>query len=228
MKYGERDMKFIRNHWYDLGVIPFMISIVYLVVNWNDISILQCLALMNFAIIFWHQFEEYRFPGGEAAIINMASQAKLTEICDRYPLNQNNAMIINVVAAYGMYLLPIIFPNVLWLGFPPIVFGMAQFMIHGIITPRQIGNKIYSPGLLAVAFGHIPVGAYWLYYTVSNGMLTWKVILPSVIYLALFIGGFMKGIGYGLLQNPNSKYPFPKEEFERGGYAERIIKSNKN
>jgi hypothetical protein len=33
----------------------------------------------------------------------------------------------------------------------------------------------------------------------------------------------MLRIGYGVLKDPNSGYPFPKDEFERGGYAERII-----
>ncbi len=215
-------MKFLRNHWYDIGIVPLAISLVYLIMKWNDISVLQRLALMNFIVIFWHQFEEYRFPGGEAAITNMASQPKSETAYDRYPLNQNNAMIINVAAAYIVYFLPVLFPNVIFLGFMPVLFGMAQFIIHGIITPKQIGNKIYSPGLLAVAFGHIPVGAYWFYYTISNGLLDWKNILGGIIYLALFIGGFMLRIGYGILQSPDSRYPFPKEEFERGGYADKI------
>lgn len=38
----------------------------------------------------------------------------------------------------------------------------------------------------------------------------------------LFVAGFMMKIGYGLLKSPTSPYPFPKTEFERGGYAERI------
>ncbi len=215
-------MKFLRNHWYDIGVIPAAISLLYLFGHWSGLAVLQRLALMNFFVIFWHQFEEYRFPGGEAAITNLASQPKSETAYDRYPLNQNNAFIINVVAAYGMYLLPVIFPDVLWLGLTPTIFGMAQFIIHGIITPRQIGNRIYSPGLLAVAFGHIPVGICWLYHTISNGLLHWTDVLFGVLYLAAFMGGFMLRIGYGLLQSPDSKYPFPKEEFERGGYAQRI------
>ncbi len=220
-------MKFLRNHWYDIGVIPAAISIVYLIGHWDGISVLQRLAILNFIVIFWHQFEEYRFPGGEAAITNLASQPKSETAYDRYPLNQNNAMIINVVAAYGMYLLPVIFPDVLWLGLPPTIFGMAQFLIHGIITPRQIGNRIYSPGLLAVAFGHIPVGACWLYHTISNGLLHWPDVLFGILYLAAFMGGFMLRIGYGILQSPESQYPFPNEEFERGGYAKKIRQLHK-
>jgi hypothetical protein len=75
-----------------------------------------------------------------------------------------------------------------------------------------------------VLFGHVPVGIYWFYYTVSRGLLgVWDVVL-GLIYLFLFIAVFMLKIGYGILKDPNSKYPFPKEEFERGGYAQRIKK----
>ncbi len=217
-------MNFLRNHWYDIGIIPLSISIGYMISNWNTISVLERLALMNFVVIFWHQFEEYRFPGGEAAITNMASQPKSVDACDRYPLNQNNAMVINMVAAYGVYFFPVLFPNVIWIGFMPVILGMAQFIIHGIVTPKQIGNKIYSPGLCAVLFGHVPVGVYWLYYTFSNGLLDWKNILIGIVYLALFIRVFMLKIGYGILQSENSPFAFSKEEFERGGYAEKIRK----
>lgn len=223
-------MKFLRNHWYDIGVIPFAIGLIYLILNWSSTSVLQKIAIMNFMVIFWHQFEEYRFPGGEAAITNMANRSQEERLAKRYPLNQNNAMVINMAAAYIMYLLPVIFPNVMWIGFTPIAFGMSQLIVHVIMTPRKIGNKIYSPGACAVVFGHIPLGIWWLYYTISNGLLNWISVVGGIAYLAVFIGGFMMKIGYGVLQSEDSKYVFPDDEFERGGYAERIrrLQGNNN
>lgn len=220
-------MKFMRNHWYDLGPIPIAAALTCLACGWPVIDTLQKLALFNFIAIFWHQFEEYRFPGGEPAITNMASQPSDNAPADRYPLNQNNAMVINLVAAYGLYLLPVLFPHVLWLALTPVIFGMAQLIIHVFKTPHRIGNHFYSPGAAAVVFGHLPVGIYWLYFTISNGMLSWCDVVLSVVYLAAFIGGFMLKIGYGLLKDPDSPYPFPHEEFERGGYAEKIQNSRK-
>lgn len=215
-------MKLLRARWYDIGIIPATIALICLIVFWGNIDVLRRLALMNFIIIIWHQFEEYRFPGGEAAITNLAMQPKDIAHADRYPLDQNNAMFINVVAAYGPYLLPVIFPNVLALGFMPVVFGMAQMMIHVVKTPKLIGNKIYSPGTLAVVLGHVPVGAYWFYYTISNGLLgLWDVVI-GVAYMLFFLVVVMLKIGYGVLSKPDSQYPFPTEEFERGGYAEKI------
>lgn len=215
-------MKFLRNHWYDLGLIPMVGTLIYLIANWNSIEVLQKIAVMNFFVIFWHQFEEYRLPGGEPAITNLAMQPSEDGPVNCYPLNQNNAMVINVVASYTAYLLPVFLPTVLWVGFMPILFGMSQFIMHGILTPRKIGNKIYSPGFCAVFFGHVPLGVYWFYYTISNGLLGWSDVVFGLLYQALFIVVFMKKIGYGLLADHDSKYSFPKAEFERGGYAERI------
>lgn len=215
-------MKFMRNHWYDLGLIPIAAASIRLACGWAAMDTLQKLALFNFIAIFWHQFEEYRWPGGEPAITNMASQPGGGAPADRYPLNQNNAMVINLVAAYVLYLFPVLFPHLLWLGLPPVIFGMAQLMIHVLKTPHQIGNRIYSLGAAAVVFGHLPVGICWLFFTISNGMLHWYDVLLGGIYLAVFIGGFMLNIGYGVLKSAASPYPFPQEEFERGGYAERI------
>jgi len=221
-------MKFIRNHWYDIGLVPMTAAIVFIIARWSEMEVLQRLALMNFAVIFWHQFEEYRFPGGEAAITNLASQPSHDGPADRYPLNQNNAMVMNVAAAYIIYLLPVLFPDILWLGFMPVVFGISQLIIHAFITPRQIGNRIYSPGCCAVVFGHVPVGVCWFYCTVSHGLLGPADVVSGMLYLFLFIAVFMRKIGYGILKSPDSGYPFPKAEFERGGYADRIRNGRKN
>lgn len=215
-------MKFLRSHWYDLGIIPLIVSVICLVAFWGEMSVLRRLALLNFVVIFWHQFEEYRFPGGEPAITNLAMQPKSDTAQDRYPLNQNNAMVMNLVAAWVCYLLPVIFPDVLWLGFMPVLFGISQVVIHVFQTPRRIGNHVYSPGACAVVFGHLPVGLYWFYYTISTGLLQWTDVVFGLVYQVLFIAIFMLRIGYGVLSKEDSKYPFPKEEFERGGYAERI------
>ncbi len=104
---------------------------------------------------------------------------------------------------------------------------MAQLIIHMLKTPHQIGNRIYSPGAAAVVFGHLPAGIYWLYFTISSGILRWYDVVLGIAYLAAFIGGFMLKVGYGILKKTDSPYPFPEEEFEGGGYAERIRNSKK-
>lgn len=216
-------MKFLRNHWYDLGACVMIVAAVLTAVFWSDMSILRRLAAMNFVVILWHMFEEYRLPGGEAAITNLAMQPSDKGPADRYPLNQNNAMFINMVAAYIVYLFPMIWPNILWLSFMPILFGMTQVIMHAFMTPIKL-HTFYSPGELACVLGHLPIGLYWFYYTISTGRLDWPNVFGGLVYQVFFIGVIMMKVGYGLLADPNSKYPFPKAEFERSGYAARICR----
>src|SRR5438046_2758681 len=94
-------MRFFRRHWYDVGLVVALLASITLVVLWRDMDVLQRLLLLNFIAILIHQYEEYGWPGGEPGIINIAIQPSPTP--DRYPLNQNSAMVINVLAAYLFY-----------------------------------------------------------------------------------------------------------------------------
>ena len=116
-------MNLIRRHWYNIGLIVAILCIVLLPFIWESMSFLQIVLLLNFIVILIHQFEEYGLPGGEPTIMNTVLQQSPTP--DRYPLNQNSAMVTNVVTAYLFYLLPVFFPNIVWLGLAPIIFGHA-------------------------------------------------------------------------------------------------------
>src|SRR5271155_150126 len=102
-------MRFLRRHWYDVGLVAAVLAVVALLVLWRDMDVLQRLLLANFVMLLIHQFEEYGLPGGEPAIMNIALRNSL--VPDRYPLNQNSAMIVNVLAAYGFYLVPVFLPS---------------------------------------------------------------------------------------------------------------------
>ena len=137
-------MKTLRRHWYNIGGVLAIASIGILIYAWNDMVVVQRLLFMNFIALLIHQYEEYGVPGGEPAIMNIALQN--SDSPDRYPLNQNSAMVINVFAAYVFYLIPVFFPDKIWLGIAPTLFGFGQFIIHGIQTPKKLG-QFYNPGL---------------------------------------------------------------------------------
>lgn len=52
--------------------------------------------LKHLMALFIHQFEQYCFPGGEPAIMNIVLQN--SDIPDRYPLNQFTAIIMYGIA----------------------------------------------------------------------------------------------------------------------------------
>lgn len=217
-------MSFLRKYWDYIALIIAFISGLSLWVFWTDISTLQRLAIGNLLALTIHQFEEYRFPGGEAAITNMLMQKNDIGPIDAYPLNSNNAMVMNTLI-WIPYTLPILFPNSIWLAFWPVLMGFGQIVVHVLITPLKL-RRIYNPGQIGVVFGHATIGSYWFYYTISHQLLTKSDIFWGIILF--FIGTFilMRFIGYGLLKSVNSPYRFTEEEMERGGYATWIRQLN--
>jgi hypothetical protein len=207
-----KDMKTLRRHWYNIGGVMALFSIVILIYLWNDLGILQRLLFMNFIALLIHQYEEYGFPGGEPAIMNMVIQPSDTP--DRYPLNQNSAMIINILAAYLFYLLPVFFPDRIWLGIAPTLFGFGQFVIHGIVTPKKLG-KFYNPGLGAVVFLHFPIGTLILFHIISSRVAIPADWIAGVIYMFVFIFITLVKMTYTWLADKNSPYIFSKEEMRR-------------
>jgi hypothetical protein len=89
----------------------------------------QLLSALNLVALQVHQYEEYEdpgyFPGQFNGGLFHSNQP------ERYPLNSNIAMIINVPLAYTFYALPIMFPRKRWLGLAPVLFGFGQAVGHG-------------------------------------------------------------------------------------------------
>jgi hypothetical protein len=212
-------MNFYRRHWYDIGGLLAIFIILYLIIFWDQIEILQRLLILNFVALLIHQFEEYRFPGGEPAIMNVV--LRNSPIPDRFPLNQNSAMITNVFLGYPLYLIPVFFPHVIWLGLIPVLFGFVQLMIHGILTPFKIRYP-YNPGLGAVIFMHIPIGFYYIYMVYTKGLVVCSDWIFAIIGLIAVTVLGLYGVTYVLLPNKNSKYAFGPEEFNRFKVVERI------
>jgi hypothetical protein len=182
----------------------------------SDLTRVQWILLLNCVVLLLHQFEEYAWPGGEPWIINEVMQPKASRP-DRYPLNQNNAFVINVPIAWSFYLLPVFFPETVWVGLAPVLFGFGQLVVHGVTNNRKL-KTIYNPGLAAVVLGHIPLGVWYLREVQTSGR-DWAF---AILYMAAFMAVGMMKVGYGLLADENSAYPFAPEEMERFGRRRRL------
>jgi len=112
--------------------------------------------------------------------------------------------------AWSFYLLPVFFPEAVWIGLAPVLFGFGQFVAHGIANNRKL-KTLYTPGLAAVVLGHIPLGVWYLREVQTSGR-DWAL---AILYMAAFIAVGMMKVGYGLLADENSAYPFASEEMER-------------
>lgn len=212
-------MSFIRRHWYEIGAALAVCAAVWLVLAWQSMGVLQRLLLLNFTVLLIHQYEEYGWPGGFPAIMNMVIRPSARP--DRYPLNQNGAMVINVLAAYGFYLVPVFFQNVIWLGLAPIVFGLGQFGFHGILANVKL-RSFYNPGLAAVTLGHVPIGLYYLYYVHAHALITIGDWIAGLIYMFAFIYIALIKLNFTWLSDPDSPYPFSVDEMRRFDVPARL------
>ncbi|MED3535945.1 HXXEE domain-containing protein, partial [Bacillus thuringiensis] len=125
-------ISFFRKHWCDVGLVMAIVVLGYLVGNFGEMSEIKVLLALSFVAILVHQFEEYRWPGYFAGLFNVVIFK--SDIPDRYPLNTQSAMVINILIAYVFYLLPVFFQNIIWLGMAPILMGFFQFIWHGIFA----------------------------------------------------------------------------------------------
>jgi hypothetical protein len=207
-------MNFIRMHWYRLGLIPGVAVLLWLAAEWSSMGLLQKLLAANFIVIMLHQFEEYAWPGGFPWICNQVLMPKPEGRPDRYVLNQNNAMFINI-AAWPFYLIPALFPAVIGLGIGQMLFGLVgQVVVHGLVINHKL-KTWYNPGLAAVMLGHVPIGIWYLIEVVGQGMAQWWDWVLAIIYMGAFMGIVMQVFGFRVLADPNSPYPFASEEMNR-------------
>ncbi|HEB2280808.1 TPA: HXXEE domain-containing protein [Staphylococcus aureus] len=205
-------VKYIIGRWYNIGMVVAVLTIIYTIFTWGNHHILQNLLLLNFAALLIHQFEEYRLPGGEPAIINIAFRN--SDIPDRYPLNQFSAMFVNTFYAYICYLIPVFFPNLIWLGLMPMLFGITQVFAHGIVA-NKILSTIYNPGLAACVLLHLPIGAYYIYYISVHNLISGWDWLIAIVYMVAAAWFLLIKITYDILPDRNTKYPFDAEEINR-------------
>ncbi|KAJ4354598.1 uncharacterized protein N0V89_006335 [Didymosphaeria variabile] len=207
---------FLRHHWYDLGAVSAAVTVYYFHVNRKNLNTIQRWLIASFLTVLVHQFEEYRFPGGFPAAMNIGVQASPRPTT--YPLNAHSAMITNTVATYGLYLPPIFFPNLVWLGIGPVILGFGQVIIHGININSKM-RTFYNPGLASTLLMHVPVGIAYIQHVRAAGKLT-----PMQLGLGLAYG---MAIMYLLLgkytftwaPDMDSPYPFTAAEMQRGGVA---------
>ena len=195
-----------------------IISSVALLHVWGDISVLQRLLVLNFIVMQLHQFEEYAFPGGLPAAMNILQQKSADP--RRWLLNQNATFWGCTITVYVFYFLPIFYPDQIWFGLGGALIGLSQILVHLPLLFRL--RYWYAMGNVSVFLGHVPVGIYYIWYVTANGL-----VAPADWWIgagiALFTGvGLVGVLGYKLLTDRNSPYPYDDEEVYKPWVMKRI------
>lgn len=216
-------MKFYVRHWYSANLFFLVVLGLILLLNGSSFNMIQILVMLNLMALIIHQFEEYCFPGGEPAIMNIVLQN--SDIPNRYPLNQFSAMFTNVFTAIIMYGIAIFFPNIMWLSLAPMLFNFGQFIIHGIVTNKMM-KTFYNPGLGAVVFLHLPISIYYFWYVNVNQLLSPTDWLFGILFTILCAGFGVGIMTYILFASRNSKWVFDDVEMARFHVQEKLKYKN--
>lgn len=210
-------MTWLRNNWYFVSAGIGLAILGALATCWSELSVLQRLSTANLAVIFFHFFEEFGYPGGFGKMANTLYYKDNKADPSRFPLNQNMAMWGNWTFAVLFYIPPIFYPGVIWLGLMPMLFGgVAQLLMHGIVNNRLLGRgHWYNSGLASTALGHVPLFAAYAYIVQTNGLATgwdWGIaaVYAVLAYVVVLRIAIMK-----LMGDEHSPYPFTRQEMAR-------------
>lgn len=212
-------MKFFHRNWYNISFVIGLGVITILSIYWNKFSILQRFAIANLAVLFFHFYEEFGFPGGFGKLANTLL-TKNSPAIDRFPLNQTSVWFGNWTFALLFYVPPIFFPNQIWLGLMPMLFGaVGQMFSHGILNNvmlKRAGLRYgYNSGLATAIFGHVPLCIGYGYYIESYDLTTgWDWIIGFLYAIFAYIVVFRMMI-MKVFEDKNTRYPFDETETSR-------------
>lgn len=198
-------MAFLRMHWFDLGLgLAALTGGFVLMAHPTGLSLLLWLSLIT---LFLHQFEEYRYPGYFPGMMNTAMFASPQP--DRYPLNSQIALIVNVMVGWLFYFLAAAFAEkALWLGIATILVSVGNFFAHTFLFNIK-GKTRYNPGMLTAVLLFLPLAACFFYLVVAGQMASpvdW--VSGVVLGIVLNVVGILKMIDW--LKDEKTLYIFPK------------------
>lgn len=147
-------MNFLRRHWFDIGGISGIILLLILFCFHQRISDYQLVMWLSVTSLFFHQAEEYRIVGTFPGMINRVLFK--SDLPDRYPLNSNTALLINVGMGWTIYILAALTgERFIWLGMATILVSLGNIIAHSFVFNIK-GKTRYNAGLATCWFFFAP------------------------------------------------------------------------
>lgn len=198
-------LKYLRNHWFDLAIILVIALATALYIT--QPSGMTLLLWLSLGSLFLHQIEEWRYPGYFPGMLNTAMFN--SDLPDRYPLNANSGMIVNVVFGWGSYLLAALFwQQAIWLAIAAIMVSVGNIVAHTIVFNIK-GRTLYNPGLITSWLLFAPIAYLFFDAVISEHLaISYDWAIGLVLGVALNYFCVYKMILW--LADRNTPYVFPK------------------
>lgn len=200
-------MKFLRYHWYDLGGVISIFVLLFVFIQYDNLTHFQILMWLNLVSLFFHQLEEYRIVGTFPGMVNGILAGKNNTLPDRYPLNTNSAFVVNVIAGWLIYFAAaILAETAIWLGMATILISMANVIAHTVFFNIK-GKTWYNAGLASSWLFFVPCIYYFFDIIHSENLVSnidYIIGIPLGIIFNYF--GILKIID--LLKDKNTQFVF--------------------
>lgn len=198
-------MQFFRDHWFHIGFLIAIIFTVYLLYGADQLSDFRMLLSISFIGLLLHQFEEYVLPGNFPRMINTVMFHSKQP--NRYPLNSNTALIINVLLGWLLYVLAILFADqAVWLAVTSIMISIGNIIAHTFLFNIK-GKTVYNPGMATALGIFLPTTILFFQFVIQTNLLdTNNFVIGLIVGIILNYFGVLKMIT--LLAKKNSPYSF--------------------
>jgi Protein of unknown function with HXXEE motif len=199
-------MNFLRKNWFDVGGFLAVIILIYLYFNYLEMSNYQIVMWLSLVSLLLHQLEEYRIVGTFPGVFNSALFN--SETPDRYPLNMNTSLYVNVFLGWFLYLLAaLVSEKAIWLGIATILVSFGNTIAHTTLFNIK-GKTLYNAGLATSWLFFAPCVYYFFSIIHSEHLVTTMDYLISIpLGFAFNYFGIVKLINW--MKDKNSPYPFP-------------------
>ncbi|NGM61975.1 HXXEE domain-containing protein [Sphingobacterium sp. SGG-5] len=202
-------MNFIRRHWFDIGGIAGVIILVVLLFSYQKLSNYQLLMWLSLTSLFFHQMEEYRIAGTFPGMVNRVMFN--SDLPDRYPLNSNTSLIINVYMGWSIYLLAVwVGDKFVWLGMATILVSLGNIIAHTFVFNFK-GKTLYNAGLITCWLFFAPCVFFFFRMIHQEHLATnadYLIGVPLGIIVNIF--GVLKPITW--LADKNTSYVFKSNQ----------------
>lgn len=213
-------MNFLRRHWYDVGGFLSIVVLAHVLIHQDKLTNYQLILWSNLIALFLHQLEEYRIAGTFPGMINTVLFHSTKP--DRYPLNTNTALFVNVVVGWTIYFFAAFFAEkAIWLGIAAILVSIGNTIAHTIVFNIK-GKSVYNAGIITSCLLFIPCSYFFFRVIQTEHLATGRdywIGIPLGIIINVF--GVLKTIDW--MADRDTKYVFDKRNLlpkdrERSAY----------